>query len=164
MTALVAKALRLSTTDANFEALFQKRLHWSAEADAAIESRVADILADVQKRGDTAVLAYTQRFDGVTAQSMQQLVLTQAELKAAFDGLPSVQKEALQAAAKRVRTYHEAQKKSLWRKLVLPRRRWHFARPKSDAFRPRWHLCARWQSGLSFFRSHECHSCACGRC
>jgi histidinol dehydrogenase len=49
MTALVAKALRLSTTDANFEALFQKRLHWSAEADAAIESRVADILADVQK-------------------------------------------------------------------------------------------------------------------
>jgi histidinol dehydrogenase len=112
MTALVAKALRLSTTDANFEALFQKRLHWSAEADAAIESRVADILADVQKRGDAAVLAYTQRFDGVTAQSMQQLVLTQAELKAAFDGLPSVQKEALQAAAKRVRTYHEAQKKA----------------------------------------------------
>ena len=112
MTALVAKALRLSTTDANFEALFQKRLHWSAEADAAIESRVADILADVQKRGDAAVLAYTQRFDGVTAQSMQQLVLTQAELKAAFDGLPSVQREALQAAAKRVRTYHEAQKKA----------------------------------------------------
>ena len=112
MTALLAKALRLNTTDANFEAAFQQRLHWSADADAAIESRVADILADVQKCGDAAVLDYTQRFDGLSAQSMQQLVLTQAELKAAFEGLPAVQKDALQAAAKRVRSYHEAQKKA----------------------------------------------------
>ena len=39
-------------------------------------------------------------------------MLTQTELKAAFDGLPAVQKNALQAAAQRVRTYHEAQKKA----------------------------------------------------
>jgi histidinol dehydrogenase len=112
MTALFAKALRLSSTDADFEALFQKRLHWSADADAAIESRVAEILADVQQRGDAAVLEYTQRFDGLNAKDMQALMLTQAELKAAFDGLPVAQKDALQAAAKRVRTYHEAQKKA----------------------------------------------------
>ena len=112
MTALFAKALRLSTTDADFEAMFQKRLHWSADADAAIESRVAEILADVQQRGDAAVLEYTQRFDGLNAKDMQALMLTQAELKAAFDGLPVAQKDALQAAAKRVRTYHEAQKKA----------------------------------------------------
>jgi histidinol dehydrogenase len=112
MTTLVAKALRLKTTDRDFEAAFQKRLHWSADADAAIESRVAEILADVQQRGDLAVLEYTQRFDGLSAQSMQQLVLTQAELKAAFEGLPIAQKEALHAAAKRVRSYHEAQKKA----------------------------------------------------
>jgi histidinol dehydrogenase len=112
MTALVAKALRLSTSDADFEAKFQKRLHWSADADAAIESRVAEILADVQQRGDAAVLAYTQRFDGLTAPDMQALMLTQDELKAAFEGLPAAQKDALQAAAKRVRTYHEAQKKA----------------------------------------------------
>jgi histidinol dehydrogenase len=58
------------------------------------------------------VLAYTQRFDGLQADNMQQLVLTQAELKAAFDALPGVQKDALQAAAQRVRSYHEAQKKA----------------------------------------------------
>jgi histidinol dehydrogenase len=112
MISLVAKALRLKTTDTDFETAFQKRLHWSADADAAIESRVAEILADVQQRGDLAVLQYTQRFDGLSAQSMQQLVLTQSELKAAFEGLPNAQKEALQAAAKRVRSYHEAQKKA----------------------------------------------------
>jgi histidinol dehydrogenase len=112
MTTLVAKALRLKTTDTDFEAALQKRLHWSADADAAIESRVAEILADVQQRGDLAVLEYTQRFDGLKADSMQQLVLSQAELKAAFESLPQVQKDALQAAAKRVRSYHEAQKKA----------------------------------------------------
>jgi histidinol dehydrogenase len=112
MTPIVAKALRLKTTDLDFESALQKRLHWSADADAAIESRVAEILADVQQRGDLAVLEYTQRFDGLSAQSMQQLVLTQTELKAAFEGLPKAQKEALHAAAKRVRSYHEAQKKA----------------------------------------------------
>jgi histidinol dehydrogenase len=112
MTTLVAKALRLKTSDTDFEAAFQKRLHWSADDDAAIESRVAEILADVKHRGDLAVLAYTQRFDGLNADSMQQLVLTQAELKAAFESLPVAQRDALQAAAKRVRSYHEAQKKA----------------------------------------------------
>ena len=46
----------LSTTDAYFEGDFQRLLHWSAETDAAIEERVAGILADVRARGDAAVL------------------------------------------------------------------------------------------------------------
>ena len=112
MTALLAKALRLNTADANFEAAFQQRLHWSADADAAIESRVADILADVQKRGDAAVLEYTQRFDGLAATRVADLEIGQAELQAALDSLPGVQRDALQAAAARVRKYHEAQKKA----------------------------------------------------
>jgi len=105
-----AKPLRLRTDSADFETAFQARLHWSADTDAAIEQRVADILADVQQRGDAAVLEYTQRFDGLAAADMAALELTPAELKAAFDGLPDVQRDALQAAAARVRRYHEAQK------------------------------------------------------
>ena len=108
----VATPAYLSTASSTFEAEFKARLHWSAEADAAIEQRVADILADVQLRGDAAVLAYTARFDGLTVASMAQLELTQAELKAAFDAIPTDQRDALQAAAQRVRRYHEAQKKA----------------------------------------------------
>ena len=107
-----AQALRLSTQDAGFEAAFAQRLHWSADTDAAIEQRVADILLDVQQRGDAAVLEYTQRFDGVQASNVQALEITQAQLQAALDSLPAVQREALQAAANRVRKYHEAQKKA----------------------------------------------------
>jgi len=104
--------LRLTTTSPTFEADFQARLHWSADTDAAIEQRVADILADVQTRGDAAVLDYTARFDGLHTTDMRELELTAPELKAAFDGLPAEQRDALQAAAARVRSYHEAQKKA----------------------------------------------------
>ncbi len=45
--------------------ILRQRLHWSADTDAAIEQRVADILADVRQRGDAAVLEYTARFDGL---------------------------------------------------------------------------------------------------
>ncbi|WP_302409243.1 histidinol dehydrogenase [Comamonas kerstersii] len=109
---IAAKPLRLSTADANFEHDFAQRLHWSADTDAAIEQRVADILADVQQRGDAAVLEYTARFDGLQVDSVQALELTQTELKAAFDSLGDAQKQALEAAARRVRSYHEAQKKA----------------------------------------------------
>ena len=102
----------LNTQDADFESAFQARLHWAAETDAAIEQRVADILADVQQRGDAAVLEYTQRFDGLSATSVAELEITQTELQAALDSLPAAQREALQAAAARVRSYHEAQKKA----------------------------------------------------
>ena len=107
-----AQPLLLSTAQADFEAAFQARLHWSADTDSAIEQRVADILADVKLRGDAAVLAYTQRFDGLNAPHMGALELTQAELKSAFEGLPAAQREALESAAARVRSYHEAQKKA----------------------------------------------------
>ena len=108
----MAQPLRLSTTSPSFESDFQARLHWSADTDAAIEQRVADILADVQQRGDAAVLDYTARFDGVQAADMHQLELTAQELRAAFEGLPAAQRDALQQAAARVRSYHEAQKKA----------------------------------------------------
>ena len=108
----IAAPARLSTASSTFEADFAARLHWSADTDAAIEQRVADILADVQKRGDAAVLVYTSRFDALEAPTLPALELTQAELKAAFDALPAEQRAALQSAAQRVRSYHEAQKKA----------------------------------------------------
>ena len=109
---LRATPAQLSTTNASFEADFKARLHWSAETDAGIEDVVANILRDVQTRGDAAVLEYTNRFDGLNATSVASLELTQTELKAAFDAIPADQRDALQAATKRVRSYHEAQKKA----------------------------------------------------
>lgn len=99
----------LSTAQPDFEAEFQRLRHWSAETDAEIEGRVAQILDDVRRRGDAAVLEYTARFDQLQAGSMAELELKPADLQAAFDGLPAAQKRALEAAATRVRRYHERQ-------------------------------------------------------
>ncbi|MBX3658365.1 MAG: histidinol dehydrogenase [Ramlibacter sp.] len=108
----VAKPARLTTTSGTFDSDFQARLHWAADTDAAIEQRVADILADVRLRGDAAVLDYTARFDGLQAESVAGLELTQDDFRQAFEALPAAQRDALQAAARRVRSYHEAQKRA----------------------------------------------------
>ena len=99
----------LSTRDAGFEAAFQQVLHWSAETDDAIEQRVGEILADVRARGDAAVIEYTERFDGVKATSVAALEISRAELLAALAAIPAAQRRALEAAAQRVRSFHERQ-------------------------------------------------------
>ena len=104
-------ALRaLDTRDAAFEAEFARLLHWSAETDAAIERSVVAILADVRARGDAAVLEYTRRFDALDAPSMQALELGAADFAVAFDATTPAQREALLAAAARIRAYHERQR------------------------------------------------------
>ncbi len=100
---------RLSTAAPDFEAQFQRVLHWSEATDAAIEQRVAEILADVQRRGDAAVLEYTQRFDGLSAASVAQLELKREDLQAALSAITPAQRAALEAAAARVRSFHERQ-------------------------------------------------------
>ncbi len=97
---------RLVTSAAGFETDFQRLLHGSAETDAAIESRVAEIIADVRARGDAAVLEYSARFDGVQAANVAALEIGQDELRTALDAITPAQRSALQAAAARVRSYH----------------------------------------------------------
>lgn len=107
-----AKPARLSTQSVDFDQAFQAKLQWSAQADAAIEQRVSDILQDVRARGDAAVLEYTARFDGLAAQSVAELEIGSDELESAFERLPHPERQALAAAANRVRRYHEAQRKA----------------------------------------------------
>jgi histidinol dehydrogenase len=99
----------LRTVDADFDAQFERLRHWSADVDQAVEERVAQILDDVRRRGDAAVLEYTARFDGVTASSVAALEIGRSELAAALDAITPAQRQALEAAAARVRRYHERQ-------------------------------------------------------
>ena len=109
-------ALRqLSTSDPGFEADFQRLLHWSAETDAAIEGRVAQIIADVRARGDAAVLELTARFDGLRATSMAALEIGPDELRAALERITPAQRAALEQATARVRSYHERQREACCR-------------------------------------------------
>jgi histidinol dehydrogenase len=100
---------RLSTAQPDFDAQLRALQHSAGENDPAIEQRVAEIIAAVRARGDAAVLEYTQRFDHLQATSVGALELHADELRAAFESLPEAQRRALEAAAERVRSYHERQ-------------------------------------------------------
>jgi histidinol dehydrogenase len=102
--------LYLRTAQNDFQSQFEQRLSWAETVDAGIENAVSEIIAQVRQEGDAALLRYTAQWDGVAAHSMQELRITPSELQSAFESLPTAQRHALEAAAARVRRYHEAQK------------------------------------------------------
>jgi histidinol dehydrogenase len=105
---------RLSTRQADFPAQLDALLAFEATADEKIEATVASILADVKKRGDAALLEYTQRFDRLSVNNPAALELPPSELHAALDALPPAQRSALEQAARRVTAYHEKQRMESW--------------------------------------------------
>ena len=104
----------LNTRDSGFQQALTALLAFDAAQDPAVDTAVANIIADVQTRGDAALLDYTTRFDRFVPASAAALELTAAELKAAFDRIPDATRTALEAAAERVRRYHEHQKMQSW--------------------------------------------------
>jgi histidinol dehydrogenase len=105
---------RLSTRLPDFLATLDVLLAFDQATDAGIERTVAEILARVRSEGDVAVLDCTRRFDGLDAGGMADLELSRAELAAALESLPAAQRQALEAAAARVRSYHQRQKAESW--------------------------------------------------
>lgn len=105
---------RLSTIDASFDQDLKALLAFETAQDDSVDAVVANILKDVKARGDVAVLECTNRFDKTNASTMAELELSKAELVAALESLPAAQRDALQAAADRVRSYHEKQVMQSW--------------------------------------------------
>lgn len=104
------KIRKLDSSATDFGPALASVLAFEASEDEAIERSVGQILADVKARGDAAVLEYTNRFDRLDAPSVAALELPQTALEAALDSLQPKQRAALEAAAARVRAYHEKQK------------------------------------------------------
>ena len=105
---------RLSTQEPNFKQVFKDLLAFETVSDPELLKTVDQIIADVRQHGDAHVLKLTQQFDRHPAHQFSELELTQEELKAAFDGLTTETREALELAANRVREFHQAQKQDGW--------------------------------------------------
>ncbi|WP_269533624.1 histidinol dehydrogenase [Chitinimonas sp. BJYL2] len=105
---------RLSTRQADFDTQLGALLAFETAQNPEVDAAVARILADIKTRGDAAVVEYTNRFDGLSVASMSDLELRRDELEAAYQRLPSAQRDALEAAAARVRRYHEKQVQPSW--------------------------------------------------
>lgn len=105
---------QLSSDSADFKQELDVLLAYEATADEKLEATVAAILEDVRLRGDAAVLEYTQKFDRLSLSAPADMELPREELRAAFEGLPTEQRVALEAAARRVTAYHQKQVQSSW--------------------------------------------------
>ncbi|EOX6788985.1 histidinol dehydrogenase [Pseudomonas aeruginosa] len=106
---------RFNAADPDFGRHLDHLLSWESVSDDSVNQRVLDIIAAVRSRGDAAVVEFTQRFDGLQAASMADLILPRERLELALTRITVAQREALEVAAERVRSYHEKQKQGSWR-------------------------------------------------
>ena len=105
---------RLDSCAAGFDAALAALLDRAPEADPAVTAVVADIIADIRARGDTALVEYTNRFDRRAVGSAAELDVPKAAREAAWHSLPADLRAALEAAAARIRAYAEHQKLAGW--------------------------------------------------
>ena len=105
---------RLSSTDSGFTEALKKITSFEDEQNVEIDTTVSEILAHVKKRGDEAVLKYTSHFDHLDAASISELELSKEELLRALQNLPTIQREALEQAAERIRNFHKRQMAESW--------------------------------------------------
>ena len=105
---------RLSSAQPDFDASLKSLLAFETAQDPQIDETVAAILADVKSRGDAALVEYTRRFDRVDVQSPRDLEIPKVDCERALRELPAAQRSALEAAAARVRDYHERQRAESW--------------------------------------------------
>ena len=105
---------KLNASSADFDQQLQQLLAWDEADDRDIHQRVLDIIADVRKKGDEAVIDYTNRFDHRNITHASELELSKETLKSAWEKLSVDQAQALQTAADRIRAYAEYQKMQSW--------------------------------------------------
>ncbi len=105
---------RLNAADADFARHLDHLLSWESVSDDGVNARVLEIIKAVRERGDAAVVELTQRFDALEVASMADLILPRARLEQALERITPEQREALEIAAERVRSYHERQKQDSW--------------------------------------------------
>lgn len=110
----MAQITHLSSTDSGFQGALDKLLAFDDTQDAALNAVVVDILADIKRRGDEALLDYTRRFDHRQVAAIAELELSRDQLQHALQSLPEDQRNALELAARRVRIYHEKQVAHSW--------------------------------------------------
>ena len=110
----MATIARLSTAQADFDARLDALLAWEAVSNTEVANAVADIIAAVRTRGDAALVELTNRFDRRTLASAAELEIPRAHLDEALVAIAPDARAALEAAAQRIRHYHQHQKQESW--------------------------------------------------
>ena len=105
---------RLSTAQNDYQSQMETLLAWEGVSDDQVNTTVRDIIKNIRQRGDEALVEYTNKFDRVHVSSMKELTFTSKQLDDALNKIPDDQRQALEIAAERVRSYHKHQTIESW--------------------------------------------------
>ncbi len=82
-------------------------------SDGSCQKTVADILADVRRQGDDAVVEYSRRFDSPTF-TIECLQVTSREMLKAYEQVDEEFMETLGKAITRIESFHEREMEDSW--------------------------------------------------
>ena len=105
---------RLDARGAGFDAQLAALVATDTTLDREIERVAGAVVDDVKRRGDTALLEYTNRFDRINAATVAELEVHAPEMRSALDSLAGEQRSALETAAQRIRRFHDRQLTTSW--------------------------------------------------
>ncbi len=105
---------RLTTSEESFWSQLDELLAWESVSDEQVANTVKDVLGNVKRRGDAAVVEYTNRFDRMSAASMAELEIPRSRMAEALERIPQDQREALEFSTQRLFAYHEHQRAESW--------------------------------------------------
>ena len=105
---------RLDTQMPDFDEQFSRRTVWEEQREVSVEATVAEIVADIRRRGDQALVEHTNKFDQRSVISVKELVLGRDHMAKALESCSEAQLNALREAAERVEEYHQHQLSQSW--------------------------------------------------
>ncbi len=105
---------RLTTAQTDFWPQLEALIRRDELAGDDVSETVREILRSVRRRGDAALVEYTNRFDGRDVTHAHELSVGQDRLVQALEETPEALLTALHRAADRIRAYHSHQKAESW--------------------------------------------------
>ena len=104
----------INTKDSNFQSEFENILGRAKMDIKEVSSIVTGIIDEIIESGNKALKAHISKFDKWEVKSDEELMLSQEDMKKAYDKLDDKLRAALHTAYDRIKTYHEKQLPKSW--------------------------------------------------
>ena len=104
----------VKTTDPGFRKALDRILKRRGETERGVEAQVAEIIEEVRRRGDRALVRYAKEFDGV-ALTRSRIEVSAEEMDRALAEASRQDLRWLRLAAARIKRFHGRQREKGWR-------------------------------------------------
>jgi len=104
----------INTNDANFKSEFENILSRAKTDIKHVSAIVTDIIDEIVDEGNKAVKAHIEKFDKWEVKSDEDLMISQEDMKKAYENINDDLKKALHIAYDRIKSYHEKQLPKSW--------------------------------------------------